>query len=175
MTPFDAGIRIVDDGFFHPIAELSHDFIDSNRFHHVPVEGLTVSVQFVRTSVQLASARASDHLVLWVNYPRMDDAALGLSASAISGAFPGTPATFVRDVALKYVADRVDVDTQATTTQEHAAHQAIAAVCAAQCWGTLADVERITIRLDGVAYFVRMRCEPPVWRAIVSGLCDSSR
>jgi len=175
MTPFDASIRIVDDGFLHPIDELSHDFIDSNRFHHLPVEGLTVSVQFVWTSVQLASSAASEHLVLWVNYPRMNDSVLDLSASALSGAFPGMPATFVRDVTLTYVADRVDVDTQATTTQEHPAHQAIAAVCAAQCWGTLADVERITIRLDGVAYFVRMRCEPPVWRAMVSGVCDFSR
>jgi hypothetical protein len=103
----------------------------------------------------------------------MDDAGVALSAAAISSAFPGTPATFVRDVTLTYVADRVDVDAHVMTTHGHSAREAIAAVCAAQCWGTLADVERITVHLDGVAYLVRMRCEPPVWAATVVGTVDS--
>ena len=174
MTPFDATIRITDDGFLHPRAELPRDFVDSNRFHHLPVEGLPVRVQFVRTIVQLASSEPSDHLVLWVNYPRMDDAVLALSASAISSAFPDMPATFVRNVTLTHLAERVDVDTQASSTREHATRQGIAAVCGAQCWGTLADVERITVHLDGVAYFVRMRLERPGWRAMVAGVRDSS-
>jgi hypothetical protein len=88
----------------------------------------------------------------------------------IARAFPDTPATFVRDVALTYLAESVDVDTQVSTSQEHAAAHGIAAVCAAQCWGTLAEIERITVRLAGLAYLTRMRCESPdVWHATVSG------
>ncbi len=174
MTPFDATVRIVNDGFLRPSAELSRELVDSNGFQQLPIEGLPVSVQFVRVVVQLTSLEPREHLVLWVHYPRLDDATLALSARAIWGAFPGMPATFVRDVTLTPLGERVEVDMEASSLQQRGTREGIAAVCAAQCWGVLADVERITLRLDGAAYLVRMRAEPPAWRALVASLGDAS-
>ena len=79
------------------------------------------------------------------------------------------PTVIARNVTLTRLAERVDVDVRANTPHEHVTRQAVAAVCGAVQWGTLALVERITVNLDGVTYW--MRREGLAWRA-VSGFSE---
>lgn len=164
----DARIEIIDDGFFHPRDQFERDHTDANRFHHVPVSGLAISAQFVRTLVHLPSTESpSGHLVIWAHVPRRNDDAVARMASSLQAAFPDTPATFVIDVSLLNRGEwTYDADIRAWSADPRVA--GVSAVCAAQCWGTLADIQRVTVRIDGRLYCATMQSGDGAWLASVA-------
>jgi len=170
MTSFEAEIEIVEDGFFHPLVRAEQDLVDAHQFRHVGVVGLSNTVQFVRTKVRVgATEPASDDLVVWAHYPRMSDDDVTRTASVLRSAFPDTSITFVLDVALlERGGDVYQANIEAWNAEAREALRGVSAVCAAQCWGTLADVESVSVRLDGVLYSARMRPRAATWLAFIS-------
>jgi len=169
MTSFEAEIEIVEDGFFHPLVRAEDDLVDAHRFRHVGVVGLPSTVQFVRTRVRVGPAEPSSDLVIWAHYPRMSDDAVARTDSVLRSAFPDTSITFVLDVVLRdRGGDVYQADVEAWNAETREALRGISAVCAAQCWGTLADVESVNVRLGGVLCAARMQARAAAWFASVS-------
>lgn len=163
MTRFEATVGITDNGFFEPRTELPHHLVETDRFRVVPLEGLPESLQFVRTRVAPASDEVADHLVLWAHFPRLEDTVLEACAGVIANAFPDAPVTFVLDVAFTSLANRVEIETQIRTYLPGAGRHGVAAACATLCWGTLAEVERVTVRSAGRVYVAQMRSDSDAW------------
>jgi hypothetical protein len=166
MTTLDAKIQIVDHGFLHPRGQLSRDSLEVNEFHHVGVDALPQTVQFVRATVVLQSTgQPSDHLVIWGHFPRMTDDQVATSDAAIRSAFPGMSVTFVLSVELLGDSELKTANIEARDTDPTTDFRSVCAVCAAECWGTLADIEAVTVRMADVSYRATMQSSANGWLA----------
>jgi hypothetical protein len=68
---------VVEDGFYHPWRDDTKSVIDAFAFRHIPIAGLSTTLQFFRVRlVEPSSGASSEHVVLSAHHPRLADSVI---------------------------------------------------------------------------------------------------
>ncbi|XYH93192.1 hypothetical protein ACMHYB_35735 [Sorangium sp. So ce1128] len=145
---------IVEDGFYYPSRNHTRPAVDANGFRHIPIAGLSDTVQFFRVRlVEPESGTSSEHVVLSAHDPRLADTTIISLDAALRSHAPGGVLSFTLE-------DRAGWARALAESPGPLAAAAVAIVKASSGWD---ESDPIVVELARGSFDVRLRHEGESW------------
>jgi hypothetical protein len=145
---------VVEDGFYHPSGDDPRSVVDASGFRHLPVAGLSATLQFFRVRlVEPGSGTSSEHVVLSAHYPRLADPVILSLEAALRPHTAGAALAFTLEDRTGWARARAD-------SPGPLAAAAIAVVKACASWD---ESDPIVVELARRCFDVSLRHEGQSW------------